>query len=96
MTIIAPNVVLPLVPDALSLGSIQNGIGGLLTGNVGVTVPFSFQLPGYGGAATAGGIQINHPGILGLTGLTLRLAALAFDPVSGVAGASQPEFITLQ
>jgi hypothetical protein len=94
-TVLPGGVLLPLAIDPLVLASLTDGIGGLLQNNTGVPpsvyVPFCpadrFMSPS---------ILLNHPNIPALSGVVLRVAAAAYDPVSGAWGASQVAEISLQ
>jgi hypothetical protein len=86
----------PLALDPLVVASVLNGLGGLLTANVGNTTAASVYCAHsltYFPVAT--GIRIAHPGPL-LSGLRLRVGAIAIDPANNIVAASQPEEITLQ
>jgi hypothetical protein len=89
--------IVPLVFDPLVAGSLADGIGGLLTGNVGMTATIGASC-GHGVTTFPGasGITLAHPNVPGLPGVTLRVAAVAFEPMTGTVAASQPEEITLQ
>jgi hypothetical protein len=87
----------PLVPDVVVIASITDGIGGLLTNNVGVTSPQgAYCAHAVTTWATAAGISIAHPNVPGVSGFTAHVAAVAFEPGSQVWAASQPEDVTLQ
>jgi len=90
-------VIVPLVPDLLVMASISDGVGGLITGNVGLTTTQSvYCAQSSTSYPVATGIQITHPGPPSLGGLTVRLGALAIEPLTGQIAASQPEEITFQ
>ncbi len=82
----------PLVQDSLVTQSLS-GLGGLLVGHVG-SLETIVLLGGFTGEAT--GMQIQHPGLVGLAGVQVRMAAVAVDETGTVWGASQPETIELQ
>ena len=89
-------VIVPLALDPLVVASVTNGVGGLLTSNVGNTTSagvYCAHSVTYFPVAT--GISIAHPGAV-LSGLRLRMGALAINPGSGPDVASQPEEIVLQ
>jgi hypothetical protein len=86
----------PLALDPLVVLSVLNGVNGLLTANVGSTTAGSVYCAHrntYYPVAT--GIGIAHPGPL-LSGLRLRVGAIAVDPGNNAVAASQPEEITLK
>lgn len=86
----------PLVADALVSASFTNGLGGLLTGNLGATVPafvFCWQSGWY--FPVAGGIGLTHPGVASVSGAVVRVAVVALDPVTAAYASSQPEEIRL-
>jgi len=86
----------PLALDPLVVASVLNGVGGLLTNNVGNTTAgaiYCAHRNTYFPVAT--GIGIGHPGPA-LSGLRLRVGAIAIDPGNSAVMASQPEEITLQ
>lgn len=83
--------------DPLVQASILNGINGLLAGHAGTTSSQSvYCAHGTTQFAVAGGILLGHPNLPALSGATFRIAAVAFEPVTGAWLASQPEQITLQ
>jgi hypothetical protein len=82
----------PLMLDAAVTASLADGIGGLIVNHVGATVPWG---SGSEGAYTASGIGVTHPGPA-FSGITVRCAAIAFEPVSGQFGASQGEDLLIQ
>jgi hypothetical protein len=89
-------VIVPLALDPMVVASVQNGIGGLLSGHIGTTTSASVYCAHsvtYYPVAT--GIRFTHPGPV-LSGLRLRVGALAFNPAAGADAASQPEEIVLQ
>jgi hypothetical protein len=89
--------IVPLVPDPFVLASITNGIGGLLTNNVGVTtLQGVYCAHGVTSWSVASGIAIAHPNVPGVSGLGARVAVVAIDPAAQVFIASQPEDVTLQ
>lgn len=88
--------ILPLAIDPLVVASVVNGIGGLLSGNVGTTSSTSvYCAHSVSYYPTATGIRIAHPGPI-LSGLRLRVGAIAISPGNNAIVASQPEEITLQ
>ena len=95
-TALPGGTIVPLVPDALVLASLANGIGGLLTGHVGTTTSQGvYCAHGITSYPVATGMVLAHPGPPALLGLTLRVAVFALDPATGTLAASQPEEITL-
>ncbi len=89
-------VILPLTLDPLVVASVTNGVGGLLKSNAGNTTSagvYCAHSMTYFPVAT--GITIAHPGAV-LSGLRLRVGALAVNPGTGPDAASQPEEIVLQ
>ena len=89
-------VIVPLALDPLVVLSVVNGVNGLLTANAGTMSSASVYCAHsltYFPVAT--GIGIAHPGPV-LSGLRLRVGAVAIDPGSTAFAASQPEEITLQ
>jgi hypothetical protein len=81
----------PLVLDAVVLASLVDGIGGLLTNNVGALPPLGSPFNFF----FATGIGITHPGPA-FSGVVVRAAAVAFDPITQLYGASQGEDIVVQ
>jgi hypothetical protein len=97
-THLSATMILP-VPgtDPLVIASILTDLGGHLQNNVGQALPdLSSGVPSYIGLSTAPYCTIVHPGLPSLSGSQLHAAALAFDPVSGLLGTSQPEEIILE
>jgi len=89
-------VIVPLALDPLVIASVLNGINGLLTANVGNTTSASvYCAHSVTYFPVASGIRIAHPGPV-LSGLRLRVGALAVNPGAGPDAASQPEEILLQ
>ena len=89
-------VIVPLALDPMVVASVQNGIGGLLSANIGTTSSASVYCAHsvtYYPVAT--GTRIAHPGPV-LSGLRLRVGVLALNPSAGPDAASQPEEIVLQ
>jgi hypothetical protein len=83
---------IPLVLDFLVMASLTDGIGGLLVNNVGTAPPsFAKWEP-----AIISGITIQHHGVPGLSGVVVRAAAMAHQPISGYFGASQAENLIFQ
>lgn len=85
----------PLVlADPLVMASLDSSLFGLLHNNVGLSVaipsPFSPTPAFY----LADAITISHPN--GLSGMTFRVAAVAYGSPAGPFRASQPQEITLQ
>jgi len=92
-TILPGGVVAPIVLDPLVARSVLDGLGGLLTANVGTMTRTSC---GQGSDTYAAGLGLRHPGSPALAGVVLRAASIAwtFDRSSFVA--SQPEEILLR
>ncbi|MBN2492646.1 MAG: hypothetical protein JXQ29_17500 [Planctomycetes bacterium] len=89
-------VIAPVALDPLVVGSVVNGVNGLLTANVGTTSSASvYCAHSVTYFPVAPGIGIAHPGPV-LSGLRLRVGALAIDPGNTAFAASQPEELTLQ
>jgi hypothetical protein len=85
--------VLPLVSDLLVHLSLSGGLGGLLQNHLG-TVSNVNLAPYFEGVAE--GITLDHPGLAGLVGLDVRMAALVFDLPATTIGASQPEVVRIE
>jgi len=83
---------IPLVLDALVMASLANGIGGLLVNNFGTAPPLLAKWE----HGTISGITVHHHGIPGLSGVVVRAAAVAYEPVYGIFGTSQPELLIFQ
>ena len=93
-TPLAGGITVPLVADPLVVSSL-GGLGGQLTNNIGI-VPNLLPSGGFFGyAGTKTDAALSHPGIPAVSGLTVRAAALAFDPTLTVFGSSQGEDVLL-
>ena len=94
-TPLAGGLELGLTLDGLAVASITTQLGGLLASNVG-------QAPNEYGPSTlfyeglVEDITMAHPNIPALTGLPLRMAAVAIDASMTVWGSSQPEEFILR
>jgi hypothetical protein len=90
------NVVPLTIADPLVVASLTNAAFGALTNNGGLTVAAPIQgnapVVGY---VRADNIFLNHPGPA-LSGTVIRIAAVAFEPVSGGWAATQLAEVTLQ
>ena len=68
-TTVLPNgAVAPIVPDPLVARSLIDGLGGLLTANLGAMIPERCGLAPFPMGATATGLALTHPGSPVLTG----------------------------
>ena len=77
--------------------SLENGLGGLLFNNVGQGLPATtLTQTSYAGTAVFPFTWIIHPNDPSLSGMTLHLAAVAFDPVSETLGVSQREELVVE
>jgi len=90
--------VLPLVADPLLLASLNHGAWGVLSNHVGAATVLSAYCAHSTLSIPAGsGIQIRHPNLTAVYGLTVRMAGVAVDLKQPTAfAASQPEEITFR
>jgi hypothetical protein len=89
--------VLPLVADPLMIASVQHGAWGVLSNHFGIAKPLSTYCAHSTLSMPAGsGMQINHPNIPVVMGMTLRVAVGAVDLKTSAFAASQPEEITFR
>jgi hypothetical protein len=97
-SVLPGGAVLPLVPDPLVLASLNHGAWGVLSNHIGIAKTMSTYCAHQTWSMPVGtGIQIRHPNIVAISGLTLRVAAVATDlKLPNVFATSQPEEITFQ
>jgi hypothetical protein len=90
--------VLPLVADPLLLASLQHGAWGVLGNHFGLATTLSAYCAHSTLSMPVGsGMQINHPNIPAVVGLTVRVAVGAVDlKTPNAFAASQPEEITFR
>jgi hypothetical protein len=82
--------------DPLVLASFS-GLGGLLIGNTGTaTSVVPCFCPIYNGTFDSGSILLVHPNVPALSGVSVRVAGVVIESLTGLWGASQPEIVTLQ
>ena len=96
-TLALPGATAPFIAsDPIVLASLQDGVGGLLANNIGTPTPFiSPPLPFNLGNYFEPSVGIVHPGPA-FSGVSFRVAAVAFDSNAGDFGASQSETLTLE
>ena len=87
---------MPGLGKTLLAKALANGLGGLLRNNVASMRNYYGPTAAFGFLSAVRNIELDHPNIPGISGITMRVGVLGIDSQLQTWGAAQPERVTFQ